>query len=44
IANAPNPAGQALLKNYFNNGVSPVLLLAYAFAPTVVMTLCFSLL
>ena len=44
IANAPNPAGQALLKSYFSNGVSPVLLLAYALAPTVIMTLCFSLL
>ncbi|MEA3546506.1 MAG: putative Na+/H+ antiporter [Thermodesulfobacteriota bacterium] len=44
IANAPNPAGQALLKNYFSNGVSPALLLVYALAPTVVMALCFSLL
>jgi hypothetical protein len=44
IANAPNPAGQALLKNYFSNGVSPALLLAYALVPTVVMALCFSLL
>lgn len=23
IANAPNPAGQSLLKKYFDNGVSP---------------------
>ena len=44
IANAPNPAGQALLKNYFSNGVSPLLLLTYAFVPTVVMALCFQLL
>jgi hypothetical protein len=44
IANAPNPAGQALLKNYFSNGVSPALLLAYALAPTLVMMLCFLLL
>jgi hypothetical protein len=44
IANAPNPAGQALLKNYFSNGVSPVLLMAYAFGPTVIMGLCFMLL
>ncbi len=44
IANAPNPAGQALLKNYFSNGVSPALLLVHALAPTVVMALCFSLL
>ena len=27
IANAPNPAGQALLKDYFSNGISPILLL-----------------
>ena len=41
IANAPNPAGQALLKNYFSNGISPILLLAYALAPTIIMALCF---
>ncbi|MCG8551396.1 MAG: putative Na+/H+ antiporter [Desulfobacterales bacterium] len=41
IANAPNPAGQALLKNYFNNGISPMLLLTYALAPTIIMALCF---
>ena len=44
IANAPNPAGQALLKNYFSNGISPVLLLTYALMPTLVMGLCFMLL
>lgn len=44
IANAPNPAGQALLKNYFSNGVSPILLLSYALVPTVIMALCFLLL
>ena len=44
IANAPNPAGQALLKSYFSNGVSPILLLTYALVPTVVMALCFLLL
>jgi len=41
IANAPNPAGQALLKNYFSNGISPILLLAYALVPTIIMALCF---
>ncbi len=41
IANAPNPAGQALLKDYFSNGISPILLLTYALAPTIVMALCF---
>jgi hypothetical protein len=44
IANAPNPAGQALLKGYFSNGVSPVLLLSYALVPTIIMALCFLLL
>ncbi|WDP89291.1 MAG: putative Na+/H+ antiporter [Desulfobacter sp.] len=41
IANAPNPAGQSLLKNYFSNGISPILLLTYAIVPTIIMTLCF---
>lgn len=41
IANAPNPAGQALLKDYFTNGISPLLLLAYSLVPTIIMTLCF---
>lgn len=44
IANAPNPAGQALLKNYFSNGISPMLLMAYALLPTVIMGLCFIIL
>lgn len=44
IANAPNPAGQALLKSYFSNGISPLRLFGYAFLPTVVMGLCFMLL
>lgn len=37
IANAPNPAGQALLKGYFKDGVSPVGLLAGALVPTVIV-------
>ncbi len=41
IANAPNPAGQALLKGYFKNGVSPLWLMVYALLPTVIMGLCF---
>lgn len=41
IANAPNPAGQTLLKGYFSNGVSPIILLKYAIAPTLVMGFCF---
>jgi len=41
IANAPNPAGQALLKRYFNNGVSPTGLLTAAILPTLIVWLCF---
>jgi hypothetical protein len=41
IANAPNPAGQALLKNYFDNGVSPAGLLKAALLPTIIVWLCF---
>ena len=37
IANAPNPAGQAILKGYFDHGVSPVGLLKAAVVPTVIM-------
>ena len=41
IANAPNPAGQSLLKRYFGNNVSPVELLKAAIIPTLIMLLCF---
>jgi hypothetical protein len=41
IANAPNPAGQAILKKYFDNGVSPAGLLVGAIVPTVIVWLCF---
>jgi hypothetical protein len=41
IANAPNPAGQTILKKYFENGVSPIGLLQAALAPTIVVWLCF---
>lgn len=44
IANAPNPAGQALLKSYFSNGISPLKLMLYALLPTIIMGLCFLLL
>lgn len=44
IANAPNPAGQAILKKYFENGVSPLGLLKAAITPTIIMFLCFVLL
>ena len=41
IANAPNPAGQAILKKYFKEGVSPTLLLAGALVPTTIVLACF---
>ncbi|MHC5108968.1 MAG: putative Na+/H+ antiporter [Planctomycetota bacterium] len=44
IANAPNPAGQSLLKGHFENGVSPIKLCAGALAPTIIVFLCFLLL
>lgn len=39
IANAPNPAGQALLGRFFGDGVSPGKLLAGALIPTVIVSL-----
>ena len=44
IANAPNPAGQTILKRYFPEGVSPGGLFLGALIPTVVMGVCFMLL
>jgi hypothetical protein len=44
IANAPNPAGQSILKRYFSHGVSPIGLLKGALVPTIIMALCFLLL
>jgi hypothetical protein len=43
IANAPNPAGQALLARFFGGAVLPLKLLAGALAPTVVAALVFRL-
>jgi Na+/H+ antiporter NhaD/arsenite permease-like protein len=43
IANAPNPAGQSILKKYFENGVSPAGLLKAALLPTVIVWLCFAI-
>lgn len=37
IANAPNPAGQYLLKEHFEDGVGPLGLLLAAFIPTLVI-------
>jgi Na+/H+ antiporter NhaD/arsenite permease-like protein len=44
IANAPNPAGQAILQRFFPNGVSPLRLFIAALLPTAVMALAFMLL
>ena len=39
IANAPNPAGQALLGRFFGEGVSPLKLAAAALIPTVIVAI-----
>ncbi len=41
IANAPNPAGQSILKGFFNNELSSLYLLLGAIIPTLIMALCF---
>jgi Putative Na+/H+ antiporter len=43
IANAPNPAGQAILGRFFGT-VSPLWLLAWAIPPTLIVTVAFRLL
>jgi hypothetical protein len=43
IANAPNPAGQALLGRYFDNAVAPLYLAAGALFPTLVAVVLFRL-
>jgi Na+/H+ antiporter NhaD/arsenite permease-like protein len=40
IANAPNPAGQALLSRFFGEGVSPLKLAMGALIPTIIVALC----
>ena len=41
IANAPNPAGQMIVKKHFRHGVSPIKLLAAALTPTAIMMTIF---
>jgi len=41
IANAPNPAGQAILGRYFQDSISPLRLAAAAFLPTLIVGLSF---
>ena len=44
IANAPNPAGQSILKQFFPNGISPLGLLLGSLPATIVFAFCFLLL
>ena len=44
IANAPNPAGQSILKGHFGNAVSPAGLVKAALVPTIICWLCFAIL
>jgi hypothetical protein len=44
IANAPNPAGQSILKRFFGEGIEPLKLLIAALIPTAIMGLAFLLL
>ncbi len=44
IANAPNPAGQALLRRFFGGAVSPAGLLAGALLPTLIVLFVFGVL
>jgi hypothetical protein len=43
IANAPNPAGQALLSRFFDGAVSPLWLLCGALGPTLIAAIVFRL-
>jgi len=44
IANAPNPAGQALLARFFGGAIFPIGLLAGARLPTLVAAIAFRVL
>jgi hypothetical protein len=44
IANAPNPAGQALLGRFFDGAIHPLKLLAAAAVPTLIAAAAFTLL
>jgi Na+/H+ antiporter NhaD/arsenite permease-like protein len=41
IANAPNPAGQSILKRHFGDAVSPPKLALGALVPTAILLACF---
>jgi hypothetical protein len=42
IANAPNPAGQSILQEYFPQKISPIKLFFSALIPTIILGCCFS--
>jgi hypothetical protein len=42
IANAPNPAGQSILQEYFPEKISPLKLFLSALMPTIIVALCFN--
>jgi Putative Na+/H+ antiporter len=44
IANAPNPAGQALLSRFFDGAIAPLYLLAGALVPTLIAIVAFRVL
>lgn len=41
IANAPNPVGQLVLKDYFGGSISPLRLFLGAALPTIILSACF---
>ena len=41
IANAPNPAGQSILNDHFEEGIAPIGLLLGALIPTTIQIICF---
>ena len=43
IANAPNPAGQSILKRFFSDGISPLGLFLGALPATLILAACFLL-
>lgn len=43
IANAPNPAGQAILGKYFKGGINAIKLFVWSFIPTLIIFLLFIL-
>jgi hypothetical protein len=43
IANAPNPAGQAILGKFFMQGIKPMGLFLAALIPTIIAAICFRL-